>query len=54
LHSIEARLAELEPYRTAEIIVHCRSGSRGATAQRVLERLGFQRVRSLENGLTDW
>jgi rhodanese-related sulfurtransferase len=54
LHSIEGRLSELEPYKAVELIVHCKSGSRGMTAQRVLERHGFVAVRHLEDGLSHW
>jgi len=54
LNTIEARIAELKPLKASEIIICCRSGNRSATAQRILERLGFQNVKALEGGLNTW
>ena len=54
LSTIEARLPELEPHRSFELIVYCKSGNRSTTAQRVLERLGFENVRCLDGGLSNW
>ncbi len=48
---IEA-LPTLDPAR--EIVVYCRSGMRSAQAVRLLQTMGFRRVRSLAGGMLRW
>ncbi len=50
---IEA-IPELEDYKDKEIIVHCRSGMRSATAKGLLNERGFTNVRNLTGGILAW
>ena len=50
LHSLPNRLDELKP-ESQEIIVHCKSGSRGNQAKKFLSSQGFQQVRNLSGGI---
>ena len=51
LASIPIRLKELEPLKTKEVIVHCKSGSRSHQAKKYLSKQGFRQVRSLIGGI---
>ncbi len=44
----------LEEHQNDEIIVYCRSGSRSAMAQSLLEAAGFSNVRNLTGGVVAW
>jgi phage shock protein E len=44
---LPARLAELEPYRDADIVLYCRTGRRSGIAEEILRSAGFER---LDNG----
>jgi len=48
------RLADLEPFKNAEIVTICRSGGRSHTAAQILMQAGFQNVRGLLGGMTAW
>jgi adenylyltransferase/sulfurtransferase len=37
-----------------DIVVHCRSGARSANAIRVLQKMGFKRLRNLKGGILAW
>jgi rhodanese-related sulfurtransferase len=50
LHSLPHRLNELEP-TTQEIIIHCKSGSRGNQARKFLMKNGFRNVHNLTGGM---
>ena len=52
LGELPRRIGELD--RTAEIVVHCKSGGRSAQACGVLRRAGFERVRNLAGGILAW
>lgn len=54
LGSLPERLDELTAYRDQELIVHCRSGARSATAKKFLEQQGFQNVRNLLGGIISY
>lgn len=54
LDSLPGALERLELEREREIVVHCKSGGRGAKAQRVLRTAGFQQVRNLTGGILRW
>ncbi len=54
LGELPSRLDEIEDWKDQEIIVHCRSGKRSATAQQFLLQSGFQNVRNLIGGVLDW
>lgn len=51
LASIPERMADLEPFKNLEIIVHCKSGTRSNQARKYLARHGFEQVRCLEGGI---
>lgn len=52
LSELAKRLDELDP--EADIVVHCKSGGRGARAQSLLVEAGFRRVRNLAGGILRW
>lgn len=54
LGELPGRLDEIEDWKDQEVIVHCRSGKRSATAQQFLLQSGFQNVRNLIGGVLDW
>lgn len=54
LGSLPAKLEDLEAYKDQEIVVHCRSGMRSATAKALMEAAGFTKVRNLLGGVLDW
>lgn len=54
LGELPGRLDEIEDWKSQEIIVHCRSGKRSATAQQFLMQSGFSNVRNLIGGVIDW
>ncbi len=45
---------ELEEYKDKEVVVHCRSGMRSATAKGWLIERGFSNVRNLLGGVLAW
>jgi rhodanese-related sulfurtransferase len=45
---------ELEDLKDKEVIIHCRSGKRSATACLILDSLGFQNTKNLEGGMLAW
>lgn len=45
------RLEDLEDLKNQEVIVHCRSGSRSASARAFLQQQGFSNVRNLVGGI---
>ena len=45
---------ELEDLKHAEVIVHCRSGARSASAKAYLQSLGFSNVRNLMGGAMEY
>jgi rhodanese-related sulfurtransferase len=51
LGALPQRLDELEDYKGQELIVHCRSGMRSATAKQFLQQQGFGQVRNLLGGI---
>ncbi len=48
------RLAELKAGKDDEIIVHCRSGVRSATAVEILHDAGYRRAYNLAGGILAW
>ncbi|WP_224995705.1 rhodanese-like domain-containing protein [Cesiribacter sp. SM1] len=54
LGTLPHRLNELKAGKDDEIIVHCRSGKRSATAQKFLKQQGYTNVRNLEGGILAW
>ena len=51
LQTLPHRLAEIEQFKDAELIVHCRSGKRSDNAKKFLEQNGFKNVRNLLGGI---
>lgn len=51
LGDLPYRLDELDGLQDEEVIVHCRSGSRSAMAQQILEQNGFNNVRNVTGGI---
>ncbi len=54
LGTLPGTLDDLEDLKEEEIIVHCRSGARSATAKAFMEQNGFKNVRNLLGGVLDW
>lgn len=54
LGDLPGKLDDLEDLKDTEIIVHCRSGARSATAKAFLSSQGFTHVRNLLGGMIDW
>ena len=51
LGALPDKLDELEDHKNDEIIVHCRSGARSASAKAFLTQQGFTNVRNLTGGI---
>lgn len=51
LGDLPHRIDELDGLQDEEVIVHCRSGSRSAMAQTILEQNGFNNVRNVTGGI---
>lgn len=47
-------LEQLESLKDEEVILHCRSGKRSATAKQILSEHGFTNVRNLLGGVIEW
>ena len=54
LGELPGRLDDIADWKDQEIIVHCRSGKRSATAQQFMLQNGFSNVRNLIGGILDW
>ncbi|HGG59585.1 MAG TPA: rhodanese-like domain-containing protein [Gammaproteobacteria bacterium] len=54
LSDLGKRLRELEKDKDRPVIVYCRSGSRSATACRMLQKKGFTDVAHLSGGIMAW
>ena len=52
LGTLPQRLEDLEDYKDQEVIVHCKSGTRSASAKAFLQQQGFTNVRNLLGGMT--
>lgn len=52
LNDLPHRLHELDASR--EIVVHCRSGARSASAVEFLQKQGFSKVKNLAGGILAW
>jgi len=53
VQELEARVAELEPYKGKTIIAYCRSGNRSGVAQQILGKYGYS-VYNMEGGILRW
>lgn len=54
LDQLETKLSELEQYITQSISIVCRTDKRSATAANILLKHGFQDVRVVIGGMTEW
>lgn len=52
--ALGARLAELGEDRDVEIVVHCQSGRRAATAEQMLMDAGYTGIQHLEGDMAGW
>jgi rhodanese-related sulfurtransferase len=52
--SIEQRIAELDKFKDKNILVYCKTGARVGIACRALSKAGFDKVYSLNGGITAW
>ncbi len=52
--SIAQRIGEMDKYKDKNVIVYCKSGTRSSIACRALNKAGFEKVYSLNGGLTAW
>lgn len=52
--SLEQRAGELSSYKDTPVILVCQSGARSTAACSTLRKLGFNKVHSLEGGVTAW
>ena len=53
-YELRARINEIAIYKKEPIIVYCSTGSRSKKAQRILNRLGFEYVYNLYNGIDNY
>ncbi|PVY41229.1 rhodanese-like domain-containing protein [Pontibacter virosus] len=54
LGALPQRLDDIEDYKDLEVIVHCKSGMRSASAKAFLQQQGFKQVRNLLGGITGY
>jgi rhodanese-related sulfurtransferase len=54
LAELPMRMHDWEAWKDREVVVHCRSGGRSATAKALLGQAGFTGVRNLLGGMMDW
>ena len=52
--SITKRIGELNKHKDKNVIVYCKSGARAGIACRALSQAGFEKVYSLNGGITAW
>jgi sulfur-carrier protein adenylyltransferase/sulfurtransferase len=52
--SLESRVEQALPDRDREVVVYCSVGNRSAFAAKTLTELGYNHVRSLAGGVTEW
>ena len=50
LNSLPEKLDDIDEWKNQEVIVHCKSGSRSASAKAYLTQQGFTNVRNLVGG----
>jgi len=54
LNDLEARIGELEDYKTSEIIIYCKSGYRSQQASEILGEYGFTKINNMIGGIIAW
>lgn len=48
------QIDDIEDWKNEEVIIHCRSGKRSATACLFLETMGFSNTVNVEGGILAW
>ena len=54
MSQLVARIAELEPYRDSQIVVHCHHGGRSLRVTNWLRQQGFACVTNMSGGIDEW
>lgn len=54
LGSLATAIEDLQEFKNQEIVVHCRSGARSASAKAFLIQNGFTKVHNLIGGIMAW
>ena len=54
LNELEAKIGELEDYKTSEIIIYCKSGYRSQQASEILGEYGFTKIYNMIGGILAW
>jgi rhodanese-related sulfurtransferase len=54
LSTLPSQMHDWDEWKDREVVVHCRSGARSATAKALLTQAGFSQVRNLLGGMMDW
>ncbi|HMZ88593.1 MAG TPA: rhodanese-like domain-containing protein [Chitinophagales bacterium] len=54
LTSLPMKMYDFDDDKDREIIVHCRSGMRSASAKALMVQSGFTNVRNLLGGMLEW
>ena len=54
MSQLQARVSELEPHRTREIIIHCHHGGRSLQVAHWLRAQGFDKALSMAGGIDRW
>ena len=54
MRTIPDRVAELEPYRSGRIVVHCHHGGRSARVTTWLRQQGFASAQNMTGGIDAW
>lgn len=54
LNTIPAAIPSLLEHKDKEVVVHCRSGARSASAKHYMQQQGFSNVRNLTGGVLAW
>lgn len=53
-NTVAENLSFLEKYKDKMIVVHCRSGRRAISAEKVLQENGFSNIRHLDGDMLGW
>lgn len=51
---LESRIAELNDQKNNTIVLHCRSGARATTADKILRSNGFTQITELDGHMMGW
>lgn len=54
MSQLAERVAELEPYKCGEIVVHCHHGGRSMRVVNWLRQQGFDRAINMAGGIDQW